>query len=93
MGESTNSPDIRHRENTLKFLKFWTPEKFTVINLKCEQGGFARVMRPKDAEGLANSVGPDLGLHCLSRPVCQKLRNITVSKYIFCCFYLQETIC
>ena len=36
---------------------------------------FLSVMHPKDAEGIANSVDPDqsdLGLHCLSRPVCPK---------------------
>ena len=39
-------------------------------------------MHPKDAEGIANSVDPDQtesdqGLHCLLRPVCRNLRNIT----------------
>ena len=39
------------------------------------RGRFLRVMHPKDAEGIANSVDPeqsDLGLHCLSIPVCPK---------------------
>ena len=27
-------------------------------------------MHPKDADGMANSVDPDLGLHCLLRPIC-----------------------
>ena len=40
-------------------------------------------MRPNDADEMANSVDPDqeqsdLGLHCLLRPVCPKIRNITV---------------
>ena len=40
-------------------------------------------MRPKDAEGIANSVDPDqkqsdLGLYCLPRPMCLRLRIITV---------------
>ena len=30
-------------------------------------------MGPKDADGMANSVGPDLGLRCLPRPVCLKI--------------------
>ena len=34
--------------------------KFAVITLKVEQDGFSlRVMHPKDAEGIANSVDPD----------------------------------
>ena len=33
---------------------------------------YHRVMSPNDADGMANSVDPDLGLHCLPRPVCQK---------------------
>ena len=41
-------------------------------------------MHPKDAEEIANSVDPDqtadLGLHCLPRSVCRKLRNFTVYK-------------
>ena len=45
-------------------------------------------MSPKDADGMANSVDPDqtapreeqsdLGLHCLPRPICPKIRIITV---------------
>ena len=52
--------------------------KFAVITLKVEQL-FLRVMHPKDAEGIANSIDPDQleeqsdqGLHCLPRPVCPK---------------------
>ena len=34
--------------------------KFAVLTLKSEQDGFSlRVMHPKDAEGIANSVDPD----------------------------------
>ena len=45
---------------TVKLLKILTPEIFAVIILKFEQGVFTvRVMRPKDAEGIANSVDPD----------------------------------
>ena len=43
-------------------------------------------MGPKDVDGVANSVDPDqtalrfdLGLHCLPRPVCRKLRIVTVN--------------
>ena len=55
-------------------------QKFVVITLKFEQGGFT-VMNPKDADRMANSVDPDqtapqeqsdLGLHCLLRHVCPK---------------------
>ena len=47
--------------------------EIAIINLKVEQGGFIlRVMRPNDAEGIAKSVDPDLGLHCLPRPICPK---------------------
>ena len=38
--------------------KILTPEVFAVIILKFEQVGFA-VIRPKDADGIANSVDPD----------------------------------
>ena len=31
---------IRHEWATIKLLKIWTPEKFAVIILKFEQGGF-----------------------------------------------------
>ena len=37
---------------------------------------FHREMRPEDADGIANSVGPDQtapGRHCLLRPVCPKI--------------------
>ena len=45
--------------------------------VKVEQDGVSlRVMHPKDAAGIANSVDPDqqsdLGLHCLPRLVCPK---------------------
>ena len=51
--------------------------KFAVISLKVEQGG---VMRPKDAEEIANSVDPDLGAVCTVCPglPVPKLRIITV---------------
>ena len=29
----------------------------------------------KDADGMANSVDPDLGLHCLLRPDCPKTKD------------------
>ena len=31
-----------------------------------------RVLHQKDANGIANSEDPDLGLHCLPRPICPK---------------------
>ena len=43
-----------------KILKNSDTRKFAVIILKVEQGGFTvRIMCPKDAEGIANSVDPD----------------------------------
>ena len=33
---------------------------------------YQRVMHPKEAAGIANSVDPDMGLHCLPRPICPK---------------------
>ena len=61
--------------NTVKPQKIWKPQKYAVIILKFKQGCFTRVMRPKDADGMANSVlvdldqtakeQSDLGLHCL----------------------------
>ena len=46
--------------HTVKYLKIRTPDKFAVIILKVEQFGFTtRVMRPKDADRMANSVNPD----------------------------------
>ena len=48
------------------------------IILKFEQYGFTidYSLYPKDEDGMANSVG--MGLHCLPRPVCRKLRITTV---------------
>ena len=45
----------------VKFLNIGTPEKFAVIPLlKVRTKGFYhRVMRPKSADGMANSVDPD----------------------------------
>ena len=45
-------------------------------------------MSPKDTGGMAKSVdpdqtAPDLGLHCLPRPVYQKNRIITVCILVF----------
>ena len=64
--------------NTRKFAKYSETRKIAVIILKFEQ---SRVMRPKDADGMANSVDPDqtapidLGFHCLPRPVCPKTED------------------
>ena len=74
--------------NTVKLLKIRTPENFAVIPLKFEKDGFnIRVMHPKDADGIANSVDPDqtapLIWVCTVCPdlSVRKLRNITVPKY------------
>ena len=55
-----------------KIPKYSDTPKITLINLKFEQCGSIRVLSPKYADGMANSVDPDLGLHCLPRPVCPK---------------------
>ena len=44
--------------NTVKLLKLQTPEKFALMTLKFEQAAL-NVMRPKDADGMANNVDPD----------------------------------
>ena len=48
---------------TVNFLNIRTPKKFVLITLKFELCGstieYHRVMCPKDAEGMANSVDPD----------------------------------
>ena len=42
--------------NAFKFLKIRTPEKFALIPLKFESWSYHRVMCPKDADGMANSL-------------------------------------
>ena len=32
-------------------------------------------MSPNNADGMANSVDPDLGLHCLPRHICSKTED------------------
>ena len=44
-------------------LNIWIPKIMTVIVLNYA------VMCLKDADGMVNSVGPDLDLHCLLKPV------------------------
>ena len=45
---------------TVKLLKIWTPEKYTVIILKIGlMWIFHREMRPNYADEMANSVDPD----------------------------------
>ena len=52
--------------NTVNILKIRTPEKFAVISLKFEQGGFT-------LEYCVHTVEQsDQALHCLPRPVCHK---------------------
>ena len=58
--------------STLKFLNFQTPENFVLINLKFKQRPNRRAFRQKDANEIANSEGPNLGLHCLTRPIFPK---------------------
>ena len=64
---------VRLPSSTINFLNIRTPKKFVVITLKFELcGSTNRVMSPNGTDGMANSVDPDLGLHCLPRPVCPK---------------------
>ena len=44
---------------TVKLLKILTPKKIAVVTLKLNKGALLRVIRPKDADGIANSVDPD----------------------------------
>ena len=45
---------------TINFLNIRTAKNLVVITLKVEQDGVSlRVLHPKDAEGIANSVDPD----------------------------------
>ena len=75
-------------ELTVKILKIRTPEKFAVITLRFKQCGSTRVMYPKDADGMANSVDTDQVQSNLVYNVCpglsvQKLRLTAVIKKIF----------
>ena len=84
---------------TVKFLNVLTPKKFAIITLKFEQDGFTkRVMHPKDAAGIANSVDSDhtaprssLIWVCSVRPdlSVRKLRIITVclAEYLIASFF------
>ena len=60
-------------------------------------------MRPKDAEGIANSVdpdqtAPDLGLHCLPRPLsktlgmCHSMLNSLCVSYAFVVAFVKEVV-
>ena len=58
---------------TIKLLKIRTPEKLLYYPKIRTMWLYFRIMRPNDADGIANSVDPDqeqsdLGLHCLPRP-------------------------
>ena len=56
----------------VKLLKIQAPKQIALIMiLKLQQCVFShRIMRPNDADGMANSV--EL-LHCLLRPVCLEI--------------------
>ena len=43
----------------VKLLKFWTPEKLTVIILKFDSHEFTERIHPNNADGMINSVDPD----------------------------------
>ena len=56
-----------------KFPKFSDARKLCCNQPKIqEKRQNLRVFRQKDANGIANSEDPDLGLHCLPRPICPK---------------------
>ena len=63
---------------TIKLIKIQTPKKNCYNYRKTGTVSFYyRVMGPKDAVGIANSVDldqeqSDLDLHCLPRPICLK---------------------
>ena len=59
-------------ETTLKILKIRSPKIVTVIILKIEQFGFLE-MCLKDADWMANSVDPDLGLHYSLSYICPNI--------------------
>ena len=68
---------------TAKLLNIRTPEKYTVIILKLTFLIFHREMRPKDTDGMANSVNPSRSSLIWVYTVCsdlsvRKFRNITV---------------
>ena len=44
---------------------------------------YHKVTSPKDAVGMANNEDPDLGLHCLSRPICLKTKDNYGKTYWF----------
>ena len=71
-------------QHTIKFLNFWMPENFALINLKLKQTTNLRVFCQKDANGIANSEvlyeQSDLGLHCLSRTICAKTSDYYVNQ-------------
>ena len=73
---------------TVKILKFRTPKQFAVITLNVwTRWLFLRVMHPKDADGIENSVDPDQRSSLIwvctvcSDLFARKLRNITVFFY------------
>ena len=69
----------KFRQDYRKNPKIWDTRKICYNHPKIlTKWLFHRVMCPKDADVMANSVDPDqtaqsdLGLHCLPRPVCPK---------------------
>ena len=54
---------------------------------------YLTVMCPKDAVGMANSVDPeeqpDLGLHCLPRPVCSNAKGLLGYNSLF--LFMQQS--
>ena len=56
-GSEQQSSTVKLIKHTVKLLKLRKPEIFAVITLNTEQGGFTvKYLRPKDADGIANSV-------------------------------------
>ena len=44
-------------------------------------------MSPKDADGMANGVDLDLGLHCLPKPICPIITVIPLNRINFTAVY------
>ena len=59
----------KRKSNYLKVPKFSDAINFAVVHLKFKQRGQTLGYFVKK---IANSEDPDLGLHCLPRPICPK---------------------
>ena len=73
IGLLLNSIPLFFQSTYHKFPKYLDTQKLCCNHSKIwTMWLYHRVMSPNNADGMANSVDPDLGLHCLPRPVCPK---------------------